>query len=85
MTINAKEIIDGKFWIIENEGNKVATLAYSDEKYMVTDMNGSRFINDKKELEKDLGKLSWSSLERVFVLKLLQSNAIRIKVLLRLH
>jgi len=63
MTINAKEIIDGKFWIIENEGNKVATLAYSDEKYMVTDVNGSRFVNNKVELEKDLGKLSWSSLE----------------------
>ena len=63
MTIKAKEIIDGKFWIIENEGNKVATLAYSDERYMVTDVNGSRFVNNKIDLEKDLGKLSWSSLE----------------------
>jgi hypothetical protein len=63
MTINAKEIIDGKFWIIENQGNKVATLAYSDERYMVTDAKGSRFVDSKIELEKDLGKLSWSSLD----------------------
>jgi len=30
---------------------------------MVTDVNGSRFVNNKIDLEKDLGKLSWSSLE----------------------
>ena len=63
MTLKAKEIIDGKFWILESEGNKVATLAYSDEKYMVTDANGTRFVDDKRALEKDLGTVNWSALE----------------------
>jgi hypothetical protein len=62
MTLKAKEIIDGKFWILESEGNKVATLAYSDEKYMVTDANGTRFVDDKRALEKDLGTVNWSAL-----------------------
>ena len=33
MSITAKEIVDGKFWILENNGEKVATLTLSDEKY----------------------------------------------------
>ena len=32
MGVKAKEIIDGKFWILEDNGQKVATLSLSDEK-----------------------------------------------------
>lgn len=63
MTIKAKEIVNGRFWILESEGNKIATLSYSDEKYMVTDADGTRFVNNKKELEQDLGKIGWSTLD----------------------
>ena len=32
MGIKAKEVIDGKFWILEDNGAKIATLSLSDEK-----------------------------------------------------
>lgn len=62
MTLKAKEIVGGKFWILENDGAKVATLSWSDDRYMVSDAKGTRFLN-KRQLEKDLGKVSWDKLE----------------------
>ena len=32
MTVNAKEIIKNKFWIVESEGEKVGTLSFNDER-----------------------------------------------------
>ena len=32
MGVKAKEVIDGKFWILEDNGAKIATLSLSDEK-----------------------------------------------------
>jgi len=58
MTLKAKEIVDGKFWILESNGAKIATLSWSDDRYMLSDVNGTRFLN-KRQLEKDLGKVSW--------------------------
>ena len=40
MGIKAKEVIDGKFWILEDNGAKIATLSLSDEKYLLSDSKG---------------------------------------------
>jgi len=63
MTIKAKEILDGKFWILENQGVKVGTLSISDDKYILSDGTNTKFINTKRQLEKDIGKVSWTKLE----------------------
>jgi len=63
MTLKAKEIVDGKFWILESNGSKVATLSWNDDRYMLSDVNGTRFVKNTKQLEKDLGKVSWDKLE----------------------
>ena len=64
MTVKAKEILDGKFWILEDEGVKVATLSLSDDRYILSDSNGTRFIKKPSELKKDFGKdISWAKLE----------------------
>jgi hypothetical protein len=63
MTLKAKEIVDGKFWILESNGSKVATLSWNDDRYMLSDINGTRFVKNTKQLEKDLGKVSWDKLE----------------------
>tara|TARA_E500000178_G_C16624965_1_gene575017 strand:+ start:110 stop:574 length:465 start_codon:yes stop_codon:yes gene_type:complete len=63
MTLKAKEIVDGKFWILESNGSKVATLSWNDDRYMLSDVNGTRFVENTKQLEKDLGKVSWDKLE----------------------
>ena len=63
MTIKAKEILDGKFWILENQGVKVGTLSISDDKYILSDGTNTKFIDTKRQLEKDIGKVSWTKLE----------------------
>ena len=63
MTLKAKEIVDGKFWILESNGSKVATLSWNDDRYMLSDVNGTRFVKNTKQLEKDIGKVSWDKLE----------------------
>lgn len=55
--MKAKPIIDGKFWIIEDHGIKVGTLAKDDTDKFVLNSNTSRSIyKDTKSLEKAFGK-----------------------------
>ena len=44
MTIKAKEVLDGKFWIVEDEGVNIGTLSFDDEKYMLNDTSGKCVI-----------------------------------------
>jgi hypothetical protein len=58
MEIKAKAIIDGKFWIIEDQGNKVGTLQKDESNaFVLTDKNkSSKVFKDIKSLEKQFGK-----------------------------
>ena len=55
MGVKAKEVIDGKFWILEDNGAKIATLSLSDEKYLLSDSKGTRFFENENLVEKDIG------------------------------
>jgi hypothetical protein len=62
MTVKAKEVLNGKFWIVEDEGVRVGTLSLSDDQYMLSDSSGTRFYTEK-QLKKHLGKnLEWTKL-----------------------
>ena len=64
MGVKAKEVIDGKFWILEDNGAKIATLSLSDEKYLLSDSKGTRFFENENLVEKDIGKkIEWNKLE----------------------
>ena len=64
MGVKAKEIIDGKFWILEDDGQKVATLSLSDEKYLLSDAKGTRFFDKESEVTADIGKpIEWNKLD----------------------
>ena len=64
MGVKAKEIIDGKFWILEDTGQKVATLSLSDEKYLLSDAKGTRFFDKESEVTRDIGKpIEWNKLD----------------------
>ena len=65
MTIKAKEVLDGKFWIVEDEGVNVGTLTFNDEKYMLNDTNGKCVIfNNEQQVSKNFGsKILWSKLD----------------------
>jgi hypothetical protein len=44
---NAKPILEGKFWIVENEGAKVGTLTLDEDKYILSDKNGTTVFNSE--------------------------------------
>ena len=52
----AKPIIDGKFWIIEDHGNKVGTLQKDEsERFVLTAKNNRSVFESVKSLEKRFG------------------------------
>lgn len=55
--IHAKPIVDGKFWIVEQDGNKIATLHKKENnKFILSSVNGELMFNKKDDLTKQFGK-----------------------------
>ena len=62
MNIKAKPIVDGKFWIVEEDGEKIGTLHKKENnKYMLSGKDGTSFFGKKEELVKAFGKEFFSS------------------------
>ena len=54
---HAKPIVDGKFWIVEQNGEKIGTLHKKENnKFMLSSKDGSSFFGKKEELLKAFGK-----------------------------
>lgn len=54
--IHAKPIVDGKFWIVEQDGEKVATLHKKENnKFVLSSVNGEVMFNKKDDLTKQFG------------------------------
>ena len=52
--IHAKPIVDGKFWIVEKDGNKIATLHKKENnRFVLSSTNGEVMFNKKEDLQKD--------------------------------
>lgn len=57
MTLKAKPILDGKFWILEDQGNRVGTLRIDENnKYIVSNAKGVSSFNSRNSLTKTFGK-----------------------------
>ena len=57
MNIKAKPIVDGKFWILEEDGERVGTLHKKENnKFMLSAKGSERYFNRKDELTKIFGK-----------------------------
>ena len=55
--LHAKPIIDNKFWIIEKNGEKFATLRKDEEnRFVLSNEAGIRIYNNKTDLTKQFGK-----------------------------
>lgn len=66
--IHAKPIVDGKFWIVEQDGTKIATLHKKENnKFVLSNTNGEIFFNKKDELTKKFGKDFFLKSEKVKV------------------
>jgi len=44
MTVKAKEVLDGKFWIVEDEDVRIGTLSLNEDRYMFSSVNGTKFF-----------------------------------------
>lgn len=55
MTIKAKSLIKDRFWIIEDEGNRIGTLSWTDERYMFTGKNETCFFDNRNQLKNKFG------------------------------
>lgn len=64
MTVKAKEVLKDKFWIVENDGEKIGTMSWNDDRFMLSGTDGTRFFSSERQLKKNFGgTLEWQSLE----------------------
>jgi len=57
MNLKAKPIVDGKFWIVEKNGEKVGILHKKENnKFMLSSKDGEAYFSKKDELTKQFGK-----------------------------
>jgi hypothetical protein len=55
--LHAKPIIDNKFWIVEQDGEKVATLRKNeDNRFVMSNEEGIKIYDTKESLTKEFGK-----------------------------
>tara|TARA_B110000503_G_scaffold84323_1_gene128411 strand:+ start:2885 stop:3364 length:480 start_codon:yes stop_codon:yes gene_type:complete len=55
MTLKAKPILKNKFWIVENEGNRIGTMSLSDDRYMFSSNIETCFFDNKRQMKKKFG------------------------------
>lgn len=64
MSIKAKEVLKNKFWIVESQGEKVGTISYNDEKFILSTGQSNTFHENHRSIQKTLGaKVDWQALE----------------------
>lgn len=55
--LHAKPIIDNKFWIVEKDGEKIATLRKDEEdRFVLSNITGTKIFNSRKDITKEFGK-----------------------------
>lgn len=60
--IKAKTVLKDKFWIVEDEGKRIGTLSVSDDRYVLSSKEiGVRFFDNKRQLERALGKTEFET------------------------
>lgn len=56
-TLQAKPVINDKFWVVENNGEKLGTLRKNDDdRFILSDMSGVKVFNNKESLTTQYGK-----------------------------
>ena len=63
MTVNAKEVLKDKFWIVEENGKNIGTVSASDECYTYSCNKGTTVFPTMNQLKTHLGKISWSAVD----------------------
>lgn len=56
MSIQAKPILDNKFWIVEDDGVRVGTLTKDEDKFIFSKKGEVSFYKDENQLKKKFGR-----------------------------
>jgi hypothetical protein len=60
MTLKAKPILKDKFWIVENDGEKIGTMSLNDDRYMFSNSVETCFFDNARQMKKKFGvNIEW--------------------------
>ena len=66
MTIKAKPIVKDKFWIVENNEERIGTMSWNDDRYMFSSRVETCFFDNKRQMKKKFGAdIVWTDLEEI--------------------
>jgi hypothetical protein len=61
MTLKAKPVLKDKFWIVEQDNQRVGTMSWNDDRYMFSSSIETCFFDNKREMKKKFGvDIIWS-------------------------
>jgi hypothetical protein len=63
MTLKAKPVLKDRFWIVENNEQRIGTMSYSDDRYMFSSSGETCFFDNKRQMKKRFGsEIEWTTL-----------------------
>ena len=63
MTLKAKPILKDKFWIVENNEERIGTMSWNDDRYMFSSNAETCFFNNKREMKVRFGSdIVWTDI-----------------------
>ena len=66
MTVKASTVLKNKFWIVEDNGEKIGTLSYNDDRYMFSSRVETIFFDSKRQMKKKFGSdIVWTDITPV--------------------
>ena len=64
MTIKAKPVLKDKFWIVEDDDQRIGTLSWNDDRYMFSNSIETCFFDNKRQMKKRFGvDIVWTEVE----------------------
>jgi hypothetical protein len=55
MTLKAKPVLKDKFWIIENDEQRIGTMSWNDDRYMFSTSGETCFFDNKRDMKQRFG------------------------------
>ena len=55
MTLKAKPVLKDKFWIIENNEERIGTMSWNDDRYMFSTSGETCFFDNKRDMKQKFG------------------------------
>lgn len=66
MTIKAKPVLKDRFWILENESQRIGTMSLNSEGYMFSNQIETCFFDNKRQMKKKFGtEIIWSDISQL--------------------